>query len=169
MSSPAPTTQSITRRPTPNTAIVRVKKLPEYQRWVELGGLDEFARDHNISPDFVNRLSEFKPAIRGAYYAKLRTIPGLEAEMAYHPPVHKSIISMAAAQRFMALAEGWDEEDKEEKEEKGEEKGEKGEEKEEKEEENEDKEEAASSVGSKSVSRKAHSRLQHPKVKTNLG
>ncbi|KAF2124116.1 hypothetical protein P153DRAFT_361310 [Dothidotthia symphoricarpi CBS 119687] len=125
----------------------RVKKLLEYKDWVAQGGLDEFAKLHNLQSGFENRLYDVKPKISVAYYTKLRTIPALEAELNLkpelnlEPSVDTGPLSWYLSQQFMALAEGWDDEEwgwnwgegeegEEEREgEKEEEKGEQGEEK----------------------------------------
>ncbi|KAF2123815.1 hypothetical protein P153DRAFT_391242 [Dothidotthia symphoricarpi CBS 119687] len=100
----------------------RVKKLPEFHSWVAQGGLVEFAKAHNVEPDFADRLHDFKPAITIAYYAKLRTIPGLETVMSYNTFANMKTMSWESAQETMALAEGWNEEEEEEEEKKEEEK-----------------------------------------------
>ncbi|RMZ69057.1 hypothetical protein GMOD_00002969 [Pyrenophora seminiperda CCB06] len=100
-------------------ALIRVRALQAYQDWVEDGGLERFAKKHNVNPDFIYHLSGTKPAVMVAYIAELEAIPGLKAMML--PPPTGLCLSDESAQDGMALAEGWytsedeteDEDDKE--------------------------------------------------------
>jgi hypothetical protein len=63
-------------------AFFQVEKQPEYQDWVAKDGLKDFAAAHNVEPNFMDRPCEAGVAIVLAFYDKLSTVPGLEAEMA---------------------------------------------------------------------------------------
>jgi hypothetical protein len=121
-------------------ALVRVRRLPEFQSWVKSGGLAEFAKQHGVQPDFIDRTCDVEPTVMIAYYEKLRSIPALSWEMDYErrrKPGSK-LLSAAAVEAWMTLMEGWDidehdEDDEEQEEEKEEKKKEEAREKEEKE------------------------------------
>jgi hypothetical protein len=105
----------------------RVRKLPEYEAWVESGGLDEFAKAHNVQPDFVDELFDAEPKVQIAYDAQLRTMPSLRAEMRRDTSPDQPFLSNAVAQKWILdyeLGEYWeedesDDDDKEEKDKKG--------------------------------------------------
>ncbi|KAI4667750.1 uncharacterized protein J4E88_010151 [Alternaria novae-zelandiae] len=90
--------------------IRRVRELQAYKDWVEAGGLDRFAAEHNVKPDFANRLCDVKPDVAIAFYLKLATIPGLETTMA--PPSNEVYAPASyGLQIIQDMENGWSSED----------------------------------------------------------
>jgi hypothetical protein len=86
----------------------RIRRHPEFDVWVASGGLQEFAAEHNLQPNFVDSLENLDGKLILAYFARLRTVPGLREEMVHtrgrptRPMIDKFV------QAAMAEAEGWD-------------------------------------------------------------
>ena len=90
--------------------IRRVRELQAYKDWVEAGGLERFAAEHNVKPDFADRLCDVKPDVAIAFYLKLATIPGLETTMA---PPSNGVYAPASygLQIIQDTENGWSSED----------------------------------------------------------
>ncbi|KAF1839699.1 hypothetical protein BDW02DRAFT_593572 [Decorospora gaudefroyi] len=69
----------------PVPKIIRIRELQAYKDWVKNGGLERFAKAHNVEPDFLSYCSRVKFDVIRAFYHELATVPGLEAFMAPTP------------------------------------------------------------------------------------
>ncbi|KAF2249621.1 hypothetical protein BU26DRAFT_563525 [Trematosphaeria pertusa] len=95
-SSPAP--QSIVDKPTspvsthvpatppekPKVFAKPTQEYAEYQAWVNAGGLDKFAKDNSLEPDFLSHLCSLPPATTSAYILAVHQIPGMSDAIAAH-------------------------------------------------------------------------------------
>jgi hypothetical protein len=85
---------------------------------VEGGGLERFAKAHNVAPNFLDHLCDIKPKVVVAFYSKLTTMPGLESTMA-PPPRSSSPFTLNGLQVIQDDENGWTNEDDTEDEEDG--------------------------------------------------
>ncbi|RMZ69740.1 hypothetical protein GMOD_00010323 [Pyrenophora seminiperda CCB06] len=91
---------------------------------VESGGLAEFAAEHNKQPTFIDSIGAHGIEFIMEYYARLRSVPGLEDEICYKSGWGgRQTVSDEVADAMMAEVEGWyidddDDEDSHEEDEK---------------------------------------------------
>jgi hypothetical protein len=87
---------------------------------VKDGGLERFAKTHNVKPDFIYHYCDTEFAVIWAFHKELATVPGLEAIMASRSRANLPYMPFSYGIQIMQDTEnGWSSEDDTEDEEDG--------------------------------------------------
>jgi hypothetical protein len=92
----------------------RLEDYPEWKRWALAGGLEEFAKLHNVQASFI--LYSMPKKLYKAYVNTLMQDKDLRNAVDAHNR-SKAYLSDAVSHSIMAMIEGWDEEASESEEE----------------------------------------------------
>jgi hypothetical protein len=76
-----PRSDSEPRYSDPPSDFDRARDFDEWKAWVSSGGLEDFAKEHNLAPNFIERLLLVPEDIVQKYRQKLDDIPGLKAKL----------------------------------------------------------------------------------------